>query len=224
MKRTALALTLLLAMPAMATAATQGPAPEDKVPYVVRYLVFQHQDYWDSPLDVSGPDDRGPTSGGAVGSGQGPDPMDRLWTKLSESRRYRPLLQGLAVPFALPQDQAEPIPLSGSWAPSIRPAFDALDGPADRPMRLVMGAGWAPPQIDGAWGRDRLQGYLTFHKGRYAHLSVELVFSEALRWMPWGLDVRHYHMAQSRRLLPNRFYYFDHPRFGLIARIEPMNE
>ena len=231
MKRTALAFSLALTLSGTGLAATQGPGPEDKVPYVVRYLVFQHQGYWDDPLDSAGPERPEPQMGGAgttnaqaQAAQNGTSPMDRLWTKLSDSRRYRPLLQGLAVPFAVPADQADPLPLSGSWPASIRPPFDAMTGLADRPMRLLMGAGWAPPEMDGPWGRDRLQGSLTFHKGRYAHLAVDLVFTEAVRWMPWGLDVRRYHLTQSRRLLPNRYYYFDHPRFGVIARIEPMNE
>lgn len=235
MKRTALvsslAFSLVFTLTGTTLAATQGPAPEDKVPYVVRYLVFQHQGYWDDPLDSAGPERSEPqVTGAGPGNTQAQDVqngasgMDRLWTKLSDSSRYRPLLQGLAVPFAVPEDQAAAIPLGGSWPASIRPPFNAMGDLADRPMRLLMGAGWAPPEMDGPWGRDRVQGAVTFHKGRYAHLAVDLVFTEATRWMPWGLDVRRYHLTQSRRLLPNRYYYFDHPRFGLIARIEPMNE
>jgi hypothetical protein len=52
---------------------------------------------------------------------------------------------------------------------------------------------------------------------------VNLVFSEPRRWMPWGVDRQHHLLVQSRRLLPDRYYYFDHPRFGVIARIEPMD-
>lgn len=225
MKRITLAVLLLTTGLTGAPAATQGPQTAEKVPYVVRYLVFQHLGYWDDPLDSPGPE-----GGGEASTGSGTQLADDdqslkpLWDKLAASSRYRPLLRGTAVPFAKPRDQAEPIPVDGQWPASIRPPFAAMNGPADRPLRLIMGHGWAPPALDGEWGRDTLGGSLTFHKGRYAHLRVDLVFTEAQRWMPWGLDRRHYFLRQSRRILPNRTYYFDHPRFGVVARIEAMSE
>jgi hypothetical protein len=228
-KRTAVALALVAGSLGTAWGATEGPSPGEKVPYVVRYLVFQHQGYWDDPLDAPGPDPEAAVTYDTAGSrdkgtASGSDPMASLWRKLSESSRYRPLLRGLAVPFAKPRDEAEPITIDQRWTASIRPPFDAMANLADRPIRLAMGADWAPPEVDGDWGSDRVRGHLVFYKGRYAHLAVDLTFTEAQRWMPWGLDVRHHFMRQSRRLLPNRFYYFDHPRFGVITRIEPMGE
>lgn len=230
MRRTTAAALLLACGLSASQAATQDPAPEDKVPYVVRYLIFQHQGYWDDPLDSAGPQagagDHARALGRNAARAQGPDqsnPMASLWTKLSESSRYRPLIEGLAVPFARPEAKAEPIAISGRWRASIRPPFDAMAGLADRPMRVVMGQDWAPPGGAKRWASDRVLGNVTFHKGRYAHLAVDLVFVEPQRWMPWGLDVHHHFLSQSRRLLPNRFYYFDHPRFGVIARIQPMD-
>ncbi|HKJ70624.1 MAG TPA: CsiV family protein [Gammaproteobacteria bacterium] len=228
MKRTSVAAILLAGGLGAAQAAPQGSAPATPAPYVVRYLVFQHQDYWDAPLDSAGPVDRGghrpPQLAGQSPAGGGKT-LDALWTRLSRSSRYRPLMQGILVPFSKPRAEAEPKAVSGQWRASIRAPFDALGGLADRPMRLVMGDDWAPPAEGAArWGSDRIRGTLTFSKGRYAHLEVNLDFAEARRWMPWGLDVRHHFLHQSRRLLPNRYYYFDHPRFGVIARIEPMDQ
>ncbi len=83
-----------------------------------------------------------------------------------------------------------------------------------------MGADWALPSPADHWNADQLRGTLRLYKGRYAHLDVGLVFTEQRRWLPWGLDVRHHTLRQSRRMLPERYYYFDHPRFGVIARID----
>lgn len=199
-----------------AQAATEGPETERKEAYRVRYLIFLHQGYWDNPLDAEGE----PQSANANADG----PMGPVWEKLSESSRYRPLVRDLQVPFAGPRDEAEPIAVSASWPASIRPPFAAMEGVADRPMRLALEASWAPEETGDRAFQDRLRGTLTFSKGRYAHLDVNLVFREAQRWMPWGVDVRHYFMQQSRRILPNRFYYFDHPRFGVLAHIKPMGE
>lgn len=227
MTRISAALVLLVAGLGGAQAATQGPGPEDQVPYMLRYLVFQHQGYWDDPLDAGGPSDRAAGEARVHHPDRLPDesadnPMKPLWKKLADSRRYRPLFQGVAIPFAQPEEAAVPMAVGGQWPASIRPPFDAMTPVADRPMRVVRGQGWAPPFDRNGWGGDRVQGTLTFHKGRYAHLAVDLALTEDQRWMPWGLDRKRFFLRQSRRLLPNRFYYFDHPRFGVIARIEPL--
>ncbi|MEF8793789.1 CsiV family protein [Thiohalorhabdus sp.] len=228
MRGTTAAVLLLATNLSGVQAATGGPETERKEPYQVRFLVFQYQGYWDSPLATRGPDAQ--TDGGTEGSDGGADSggtegnstMGTAWDKLRESARYRPLLRDLAVPFDYPREKAEPIPLSGSWPASIRLPFAAMDSLADRPIRLASGRSWAREGFGAHPFSDRIRGSITFSKGRYPHLDVDLVFTEAQRWMPWGVDVRHYFMRQSRRILPNRFYYFDHPRFGLIAYIEPM--
>lgn len=229
MRHTGIALfaAVLTTMAPLAAAQSGGDEAEDrKQPYVVRYLVFQHQDYWDDPLRVLGPEKHKEeqTTGGELQEAEGKAPFDPLWRKLSESPRYRPLVQGVTVPFALPKEKAKPIPVDGTWPASIRPGFTALSHAGERIARLAQGAGWAPPGPEEEdWDADRLRGTLTFYKERYAHLAVNLVLTEQRRWMPWGIDRQHHLLVQSRRLLPGRTYYFDHPRFGVIARVEPMD-
>lgn len=221
MRRTTVALILLAAGLSGAQAATEEPDTERKKPYKVRFLVFQHQSYWDSPLAIKGPEQEADEQAEASGN-NGDNPMKGAWDKLKESSRYRPLLRDLAVPYDLPREEAEPIPLSSDWPASIRFPFAAWEGVADRAIRLALGRTWGSEGLGAVSPHDRLRGSITFSKGRYAHLDVDLVFTEAQRWMPWGVDVRHYFMQQSRRILPNRFYYFDHPRFGFIAYIQPL--
>ncbi|HKL78179.1 MAG TPA: CsiV family protein [Gammaproteobacteria bacterium] len=223
----AVAAAALTALAAQATAQTASEAESEdrKTPYVVRYLVFQHQDFWDDPLRVAGPERDEPARKADQASPPAgeTDPFDPLWQKLHESPRYRPLLQGSAVPFAVARDEAQPIAVEGSWPASIRPPFAALGDVADRPLRIALGGHWAPSAADGDRTTDRIRGTLTFYKGRYAHLAVKLAFTEQRRWLAWGIDRQHHFLIQSRRMLPNRYYYFDHPRFGVIARIEPMD-
>lgn len=219
-------LTLLAGAAALVTspagAVAEGPSDQEETPYVVRFLLFQHQDYWDDPALASPPrrDELALRADGA-GSGNAPeeeDPMEGLWERLSRDDDYRPLAQGTLTAPAVPEEEATPVTLEESWPASIRPGFAALEGVADRPLRTLLGDGGGDQPAD--WITDRLQGSLTFHKGRYAHLAVNLALTEHRRWMPWGVDTRHYFLRQSRRLLPDQYYYFDHPRFGLIARIE----
>jgi len=211
-KGTSVALVLLAGSLTGAQAATGEPGQKES--YKVRYLIFQHQGYWDNPLDAEGP--------GKTDRRGNSQTLDSLWTRLSKSSRYRPLLQGLEVPFAKSREAAEAIAISDQWPASLRPPFAGMQGPADRLLRLTKGRAFGAYSVTTGPGTDRVFGSLTFYKGRYAHLEVNLAFVEDQRWMPWGLDRRYYFLQQSRRLLPNRFYYFDHPRFGVIARIEPM--
>jgi len=88
-------------------------------------------------------------------------------------------------------------------------------------LRLAMGApAGTSTSRPRDWATDRVTGTLTFHKGRYPHLAVDLWLTEIRRWMPWGPDIRHYSLHQSRRLKQDTYYYFDHPRFGVLARVE----
>ncbi|KPV40052.1 hypothetical protein AN478_07755 [Thiohalorhabdus denitrificans] len=209
-----------------AGAVAEDPSDQEESPYVVRLLLFQHQDYWDDPALASPPrGDKLELRADGIGSAEVPadqNPMAALWERLRRAGDYRPLAQGTLTAPAVPEEEAAPVILDESWPASIRPGFAALDGVADRPVRALLGGDPTNGNGTASWVADRLRGSLTFHKGRYAHLAVELAFTERRRWMPWGVDTRHYFLRQSRRLLPDRYYYFDHPRFGLIAHIEQL--
>lgn len=219
---------LLLLLPAGASAAgaaTGGPGAEEA--YVVRFLVFQHQGYWDSPA-LGG----GPFSSRAIRPDEGA--LERLpaspvkagklpafWSALSRDGGYRPLLQGIIAPPARPQAEARPRVIDIGEVASIRAPFAALGSVAERPLRVAIGgAGAVPGAGIGNWAEDRIQGTLTFYKSRYPHLTVDLWLREVQRWMPWGPDVRYYVLHQSRRMKDGGYYYFDHHRFGVLARIE----
>lgn len=220
----ALLAMLLATLPTLAAGATGGPDSGDPPRYAVRYILFQHMDRWDDPLSSrapaaihDAPKQNQPDSPGAR--------FDELWEKLKKSPDYRPLRRDFIVPYGVPEEDAEPRAIDDRWPASIAPAFAALENPADRPVRATLGDAWliaSDTRPMAAWGTDRIRGALTFYKGRYAHLEVDLLLIEERRWMPWGVDRNLYHLHQDRRMLPDQLYYFDHPRFGLVVEVREL--
>lgn len=214
----------MLIVPLATMGATGSPVPGETPRYAVRYILFQHMDRWDDPLSATGPAaiHDAPKSNEAGSPGAR---FDELWKKLKEAPAYRPLRRDFIVPYAVPREQAEPQELDDQWPASIAPAFAAQGDVAERPVRAALGDAWQIATDDrplAAWGQDRLRGTLTFHKGRYAHLEADLLFVEERRWMPWGVDRELFHLHQSRRMLPDQLYYFDHPRFGLVVEVREL--
>lgn len=215
---------MLLGLVSGAAAAAGGPVPGETPQFAVRYILFQHMDRWDDPLSSHAPaaihDAPKENQAGSPGAR-----FDELWKTLKEDPEYRPLRRDFIVPYAVPEKKAEPRKIDDRWPASIAPAFAALSGPAERPVRAALGDAWqiasdARPMA--AWGHDRIEGTLTFHKGRYAHLEADLLFIEERRWMPWGVDRNLFHLHQDRRILPGQLYYFDHPRFGLVVEVREL--
>lgn len=91
---------------------------------------------------------------------------------------------------------------------------DQTDAGADNPP--------APPRSE--W---LLNGMIGLVQSRYLHLDVDLVYQArtpgAGESQPNGDTevTRTYRMQQSRRILNDNLYYFDHPRFGVLAKVTP---
>ncbi|AMN47290.1 hypothetical protein ACG33_09325 [Steroidobacter denitrificans] len=66
-----------------------------------------------------------------------------------------------------------------------------------------------------------LSGRIALTRGRYLHLTLDLVLETATS--P-GHPVAHYRLQQSRRMRSNERHYIDHPNFGVIALITPSGE
>lgn len=77
-------------------------------------------------------------------------------------------------------------------------------------------------------GDAGLVGTVTLHKERYLHLEVDLVLEAApppvetlfLLRRDESESPEEYKLTESRRIRGTAVHYFDHPRFGLIARIQ----
>ena len=51
---------------------------------------------------------------------------------------------------------------------------------------------------------------------RYLHVELDLIFE--------GSDGLRYRLAERRRVRSNENHYFDHPAFGVIARITRLSD
>jgi hypothetical protein len=75
-------------------------------------------------------------------------------------------------------------------------------------------------------GRHAVDGTVTLVRGRFLHLDVDLSllatagretkYSDAPGNQPL------YRLTESRRVRSSELHYFDHPRFGVIARVTPV--
>ena len=72
-----------------------------------------------------------------------------------------------------------------------------------------------------------VSGAVTLTRGRYLHLALDL----GLRASPVTTDAvdglsplmgRHFRLHESRRVRAGELHYFDHPRFGVLALVTPV--
>ncbi|PCH84971.1 MAG: hypothetical protein COB89_03795 [Piscirickettsiaceae bacterium] len=79
---------------------------------------------------------------------------------------------------------------------------------------------------------DVLEGSLTFHRERFLHLDLDVQLSQGYQPInsvglvdnllePQPADI--YRLQQTRRIKTGQLHYFDHPRFGVIAKIEKID-
>jgi hypothetical protein len=64
-------------------------------------------------------------------------------------------------------------------------------------------------------GSSGLQGQIALSRGRYLHLTLDLVYDAA------GESPQRYVLRQTRRMRSNERHYIDSPKFGVIAVITP---
>jgi len=104
--------------------------------------------------------------------------------------------------------------------------------------RVLLHRAWIQPVPD----RDRLQpmliqiaesdgrridGYLGITRGRYLHMDTRLWYESpavALPTEPKGADSNpgYMEMREQRRMRSGELHYLDHPKFGVLARVDPV--
>ncbi|MGB5541298.1 MAG: CsiV family protein [Gammaproteobacteria bacterium] len=109
---------------------------------------------------------------------------------------------------------------------------------ASRGYRVLFHRAWRQPAYDRARavdypvhaladnGRNSVEGTITLIKERYLHLDVNLLLMTAGGTTPAlhadGPGSRPaFRLTEKRRIKSNELHYFDHPRFGMIARVTP---
>jgi hypothetical protein len=121
---------------------------------------------------------------------------------------------GLPAGFAPP---LEPLQLENAAAALRRRGYVQLwhqawiQPPADRdgialPLLAALGRGAAQAGLDGT---------VSLTQGRFLHLGLDL------RWQPG--EVLEAELQQRRRLRTREEHYFDHPRLGVLAVVQPVD-
>jgi hypothetical protein len=75
-------------------------------------------------------------------------------------------------------------------------------------------------------GRDSIEGTITLILERYLHLDMDLFLmtagsSSPVLYSDGPGSVPAYRLSEKRRVRSSELHYFDHPRFGVIARVTP---
>jgi hypothetical protein len=75
-------------------------------------------------------------------------------------------------------------------------------------------------------GRDSVEGTVTLIVERYLHLDLDLLLMKAgssrpVLYSDGPGSVPAYRLSEKRRVRSSELHYFDHPQFGVIARITP---
>jgi len=115
------------------------------------------------------------------------------WNRLQSSSEYTPLLHTAWLQPGLSRDQA---------------------------VGVILEAGAPSPVLGGA---KPLSGVVKVGLSRYLHLDVNLLYRKPLTTASEdGTSFETFQLSESRRMRSKEIHYLDHPMFGVIALITPL--
>ena len=83
-----------------------------------------------------------------------------------------------------------------------------------RPMLIQVGE-----RIGAGW---RIEGFLGVTRGRYLHLDTRLWFTPNAAPDAQTTDPGYMELREQRRMRSGEMHYLDHPKFGVLARVDPV--
>lgn len=83
-----------------------------------------------------------------------------------------------------------------------------------RPMLIQVGQ-----RIGTGW---QIEGFLGVTRGRYLHLDTRLWYTPNPPPDAQGQDPGYMELREQRRMRSGELHYLDHPKFGVLARVDPM--
>lgn len=83
-----------------------------------------------------------------------------------------------------------------------------------RPMLIQAGE-----RIGTGW---RIEGFLGVTRGRYLHLDTRLWYTPNAPGNAQGQDPGYMELREQRRMRSGELHYLDHPKFGVLARVDPI--
>jgi len=125
-------------------------------------------------------------------------------------------------------DSAVP-PEAAESEPYLRPAITSLLE-QDGHYRVLAHQHWqqtidaktvAKPVRVSAANPAELDGTIRFFMSRHLHLDVNLLFREGLAERSGGIV---YRLSEQRKLKSQETHYFDHPKFGVLVRVMPLEK
>jgi hypothetical protein len=93
------------------------------------------------------------------------------------------------------------------WSQTLDPGGKATV----KPVRIAPAGAANPPELEGA---------IRFYMSRYLHLDVNLLYRET--GVAGVAPV--YRISEQRRIKSQETHYFDHPRFGVLVRVMPLEK
>lgn len=195
------------------------PPPAAAEDYAVELVVFSRltaddgEERWPFPASLPateqaatlGEDGLQPSSGGRA--------LQAIADSLRRSNGYRPLLHWRWIQPGWERDQARPLHVqvpAGSALPLTQPSALASKL-ALQPLRGAPD----PSAVVGA-GLPLLDGTVSLSRSRFLHLAADLIYVDPDTGIPMQLK-------ESRRMRSNELHYLDHPRFGVLVQVTPVN-
>jgi hypothetical protein len=195
------------------------PLPAGAADYVVELLVFSslHRDdgeeRWPLPAQLPATEQSLNIGEGGTQALAGGGNLQAIADSLRRSSAYRPLLhwrwtqpgwersQARSLHVQVPAGSALPLTQPGAGASKV--ALQPLRGAAE------------PAAIAGA-GLPLLDGTVSLARARFLHLAVDLIYVDPQTGVPMQLK-------ETRRMRSNELHYLDHPRFGVLVQVTPLN-
>lgn len=134
----------------------------------------------------------------------------------------------------------EAVTIGSRPAPASDLSKAAITLEADGNYRVLVHRLWqqpANPRSEAKWvhiksfslGTPELEGTLRFYQGRYLHVDIELLFRETSAGsfsliQPDSAVPKVYRVSEHRRIRGREVNYFDHPKFGALVRVTPVED
>ncbi len=152
--------------------------------------------------------------------------LANLAAALDRRGGYRVLLEQTFIQPPRARAEAPPLRVHDQIALALR----------DTPSFSDSGFSWMAPDSALAFAQppvwvDRLDGTVTFFRERYLHLALDLGLIEPLAGIPAPAvdpdgrleyevgNVQSYRIRTQRRVRTDEVHYFDHPEFGVLAKL-----
>jgi len=167
--------------------------------------------------------------------------LTTLVKRMESSQDYRPLLHIAWRQPATKSGDSPPVristlpPATADETAASAPVATSNDGPSEAATtETATVEGVQADTSEAAANRPEvtLEGTIDLSRNRYLHLDVDLLYRPPAATQTAGLfsifeadqpRITAYRMHQHRRVRSNQLDYFDHPRFGLMTVVTPVD-